>query len=141
MKKLIVGFVCVFALILGVSNACASEDAMYDFYNGLADILETGMTSPQNCVVEAEKHIKTHVAPMLEAAKKGQQAAQAQVQKLEQVDMQQTMRDGQKALEDLMKTKGFQAMNRFMNAMQQFAQQYPDYAEKIMESMAVFETQ
>ena len=57
-------------------------DLMYDFYSGLADIIERNMDNSDKCVTEAESFIRKNIKPLLEATERGKRMAQSGMYKI-----------------------------------------------------------
>jgi DNA repair ATPase RecN len=121
-------FTCVYA---------ADENIMYDFYNGLANIIEQNMNNPDNCVTQAENHIRANIAKLKEVVQKAKQMARTMPQaQMSQAELEQKM---QALSTDPMANKMMDTMQRFSQALYNFSEKYPDHAEKIGDVFDEFE--
>lgn len=116
----ILGFLV--AVLLCVAPLVYAQDLnpMYDFYKGLADVIERNIGNPQNCVTEAETFVRDNIGALQASIEQAQQMAPEQ-------PAADTMSDSQQA--DM--AKGMEALDRFMQVFNTFAQNSPEEAEKI----------
>lgn len=125
----ILGF--LFAVLLFVTPLAYAQDynPMYDFYKGLADVIERNMTNPGGCVSESEVFIKENIGTLQASIEQAQKMAAEQPAGSEEgaATVAETMSDSQKA--DM--AKGMEALDRFMQVFNSFAQSSPEEAEKI----------
>lgn len=113
-------FTCVYA---------TDENIMYDFYNGLTNIIEQNMNNPDSCVTKAENHIRANIAKLSEVVKKAKQMAKTMPQtQMSQAELQQKM---QELGRDPMANKMMDTMQRFTQAFYNFSEKHPDHAERI----------
>ena len=132
----VVGCLTVFA------HAQITEDTMCDFYNGLSDILDRNINSPDHAVSQTKAYLDRHQAlldQITQAAQKGQQMAQS----MNAMNMGQSMNpmnisQGQmaQAMETVSKSKMTGVMTRYMQSMMRFAMQNQDHADAIAELMS-----
>ena len=130
-------------LSLGVSFCYAqSANPMYDFYDGLAAVIEQNMGNPDLCVAEAEKFISNNIGPILQAMQTAKQMAQGQQNSQMSAEEAQAMmqRMQETGVAEVM-NQGMDAINRFMQALQSFAMQYPDHAEQISNILSKYAPQ
>ncbi|MEE8359799.1 MAG: hypothetical protein V3S04_02600 [Candidatus Omnitrophota bacterium] len=112
----------------------ASGDPMYDFYDGLSQILEREMNHPSDCVAASEIFIRQNIGKLEEAIKRSMAIGE------DTLNSEMTEEELQKKTEGIIKSKGFQAMNRFMAAFQAFASKNPKAAQKITAVMDEYES-
>jgi hypothetical protein len=124
---LVAGIVTTFLL----SSAYAQNDPMYNFYNGLSNIVESNMSSPDTCVKEAENFIRQNIAPLLEMSNEGKRRAQMQNSNVDAMTDAEKQAMMEQAGEALAKSKGAEALDRFMKIMEDFSASNPEHADKI----------
>ena len=121
----------LFAALLVMAPVAYAQDynPMYDFYKGLADVIESNITNPEGCVAESETFIKANIGTLQASIEQAQKlsAAQAPVSAENAQTAMESLTDEQKA--DM--AKGMDALDRFMQVFNSFSQKYPDEAEKI----------
>lgn len=137
MERFLKFFLAGFLMILLFSYVAYAEDVdpMYDFYNGLSDIIERNMNSPDICVTQSETFIRKNIGSLIEVADKARQMAQ----------MRPTTEKEAQRMAELGKympqAKGMEAMNRFIQVFGTFAMKHPEHAEKINEILGEYEPQ
>ena len=107
---------------------------MVEFYGGLAEVLEQNMDEPERCVKQADDYIASHVGPLQELMKRSRMNAQSNPPSSGKAAL--TREDQAKigqAMNEMSRSEGFQAMNRFLSAFEEFAGKYPDHADRIGE--------
>ena len=126
----------------------ASDNPMFDFYDGLTEIIEGGMNNPGACVVQAENYIKNNIGILKKAAETGRKMAQQNKQKYENVnqeDFQSAMEGAEKAMSDPKiaesMNKFMTAMNKFIETMDEFTMKHPDEGNRIMEILGEYSPQ
>ena len=135
-----ISLITVFLMCLFVSQGFSSStDTLYGFYNGLSDIIERNMSTPDACVDEADRFIQRNLPGLA-------QNVQKNIQKAETIDyenmsaeeaqemanqVEQTLGMNQSALMN----EGMAAMNRFTNLFTSFSMKYPEHADKINDSL------
>ena len=127
-------FAAFIMLILAQAPLCAQgANPMYGFYDGLAEVIEDNMGSPDRCVVEAERYIEENLAPLMEAAERGRNMASGRGAEVSEEAARRALEDPEviKAM-----SRGMEAMNRFMEAMQEFTMKHPMHAEQIEELLS-----
>ncbi len=122
------------AQLLYLGQVFASGDPMYDFYDGLSQIMERDMNHPDDCVAASEVFIRQNIVKLEEAIKRSKAIGE------EALNNKMSEEELQKKTEDIIKSKGFQAMNRFMAAFQAFASKNPEAAQKITMVMDEYES-
>lgn len=121
--------VILIACLVSTCVYATDENIVYDFYNGLTNIIERNMNNPDSCVTQAENHIRANIAKLKEVVNKAKQMAQTMPQtQISQAELQQKM---QALSADPMANKMMDIMQRFTQAFYNFSQKYPDHAEKI----------
>ncbi len=126
---LILGLFCVFSLT-SFADAQDSESFMVTIYDGLAGIIEANMNNPGQCGAAIESFCRKHKAEIdrLNAISQGsRQQAMQQDYSTEDFNMEKM----QQQLDAMAQSKGFQAVNRFTQAVQNFCMQNPNYSEEI----------
>ncbi|MFH1245939.1 MAG: hypothetical protein V1662_05565 [Candidatus Omnitrophota bacterium] len=125
----ILGF--LFAALLVMAPVAYAQDynPMYDFYKGLADVIENNIANSEECVAASETFIKANIGTLQASIEQAQKlsVAQAQVNAESAQTAMESLTDEQKA--DM--AKGMDALDRFMQVFNTFSRQYPDEAEKI----------
>ena len=127
-------FAAFIILILAQVPLCAQGvNPMYDFYNGLAEVIEGNMGSPDRCVAEAGRYIEENLAPLMKAEERGRNMASSKSAEVSEEDARKALEDPEviKAM-----SRGMEAMNRFMKAMQEFTMKYPMHAGQIEELLS-----
>ncbi len=129
--------ICFILFLLSVD--VYAEDPMYDFYSGLADIIERNMDSPDKCVAEAESFIRENIKPLLEATERGRRMAQSGMYE----DLsEEEVRGKLEEMGDHMSQSGsMKAINRFMNALDNFSTEYPQHGENISDILSGYQPQ
>lgn len=121
----ILGFLVAVLLFTAPLVYAQDFNPMYDFYKGLADVIERNMGNPQSCVTEAETFVRDNIGALQASIEQAQQMAPEQpAAGTEGFD---TMSDSQQA--DM--AKGMEALDRFMQVFNTFAQNSPAEAERI----------
>ena len=127
------------ALLLSFPVYADNGDPMYNFYNGLANVIESNMDNPEACVAKAESYIRKNIGPLERATQRGRRMAETGMYD----DM--TEEDAMQALEGMgeamSRTGGFQALNRFQRVLGVFEQKYPEHAERLLDSMSEHQSQ
>ncbi|MFH1752854.1 MAG: hypothetical protein ABH875_01605, partial [Candidatus Omnitrophota bacterium] len=93
----------------------ASSDPMYDFYEGLAEIIEREMDHPNDCAAASEKYIRSNIGTLKEALNRSK--AMAEEVRYEEM----TQEELEKKTAEMVNNKGFRAANRFIAAFETFA--------------------
>ena len=119
-----------------LSIAYAQDDPLYTFYNGLSDIIESNMNSPDACVKEAEDFISQNIAPLIKISEEGKRRAAGQSTSVDSMSDEQKREMMEKAGEALSNSQGVEALNRFTQLLQDFSASYPDHADKIASIIA-----
>lgn len=158
MKKICNIFVLTFLIIFALSCASGAEDIdtiMDKFYDGLADIIERNMDSPDQCVREINDYYKDNQATIEKIRKmmeKGMAQARAMMKQYERTHDKQTYMtdDDIEAMERRARLMGMTrgvaeeptmslGEERYAKALEAFAAKYPlratDIAIKAMELM------
>ena len=116
-----------------------AEDPMYDFYSGLADVIEKNMDNPDRCVSEAESFIRKNIKPLVKATETGKRMAQSGMYN------NMSEEEARKKLEEMgshMSQSGsMEAINRFTNALGKFSMKYPKHGEKISDILSEYQPQ
>ncbi|MBN3038080.1 MAG: hypothetical protein JW869_01525 [Candidatus Omnitrophica bacterium] len=120
---------CVFSQV-PTASAQDPQALMVEIYGGMADIIESNMNDPDRCISEIRafgaKH-RSAIDRITEVSQGNREQAMQEEYSYEDVDMGEI----QDAMEEMAKSKGFQEMNRFMEATQNFSMQNGDYAEEL----------
>jgi hypothetical protein len=133
-RNLIIIPVVVLAVFLILPRIYAEGDPMYQFYNGLAEVIERNMEHPEDCAAKAEIFIRDNIDQLRQAVQRSKEVAKnTQNSQMSEVELQ-------KKTEELVRSRGFQAMSRFMGAFQVFGSKSPEDAQKIMAVMGEYET-
>ena len=141
MLKRIIFFITVTFSLFFLLNSVHSQDRdpMYNFYGGLADIIENNMDNPDGCVAQADRFIRNNIEPLKKAAERGRRMVEdRRHEEITEAEAQKMMQQGANILA---KSKGFQAMNRFMELLNSFAMQHPEHAEKILDVMSEYNSE
>jgi len=136
-KFSLAGLLLVFSLPF-IASAENMDDYMVKIYGGLADIVERNINSPERCVIETEGFIKKNQAlidKMHQTIKQNIQRAQSREYSEEEVQAMQQGYQGMAA------SKGSQQMNRFVQAIQNFSANNPDFEEKLGDAMVQLQSQ
>ena len=112
-------------------------DPMYDFYGGLADIIEENMGSPDKCVSEAESFIKENIKPLLEATKRGRSMAQSGM--YEDLSEEEVRRKLEEMGTHMSQSGSMEAIERFTKAFSDFSMKYPRHGEKISDILSEYQ--
>jgi hypothetical protein len=124
-------FVAGIAITFLLSIAYAQDDVMYNFYNGLSNIIQSNMSSPDTCVQEAESFIRQNIAPLKALSDEGRRKAQMQSSNVDSMSDAQKREMMEKAGEALSNSKGVEALDRFTKLMEDFSASNPEHADKI----------
>ncbi|MDB4349560.1 hypothetical protein OAA99_01240 [Omnitrophica bacterium] len=147
MSKFFRIFIAATIAVFSFSSAAyaGSKNPMLDFYNGLADIIERNMNSPDACVVQSKRFIDENIGSLLESAKRGRQMAPQVSEGASQVSEEEARAAMEKMQNNPDIAREMQAsmdaLNRFMGAIGNFTAKYPEDAEMINDHMASFEAQ
>ena len=140
MNKLFKYIIFIFVIVLLLSGNAFTQDMespMANFYEGLSDILERNMTTPDNAVMETDRFIKSNKSSLdritSQIKKKSEEAKTNSYQHEMPSDA-----DLEKAMEALEKSKMASALNRWMQVFMAFSMQHPEQAEQIGELMNQF---
>ena len=126
--------VIVLAVFLILSCVYAEDDPMYQFYSGLAEIIERNMEHPEDCAAKAEIFIRDNIGQLRQAVQRSKDMAKStRNSQMSEVELQ-------KKTQELVRSRGFQAMNRFMGAFRAFGSKSPEDAQKIMAVMGEYES-
>jgi len=143
--SLIVGFVFISFLL---TFSLASDNPMFDFYNGLTGIVEKNMNNPTACAAQAENYIKKNIGALLKTAEAGRKMAQQKTQQYENMskeDLEAALAKAEKAMSDpkiaASMNKSMMVMNKFMEVMTQFTMKHPDEGDRIMETLSEYSPQ
>ena len=121
----VVAVVC----LLSTSAYAGDENVMYDFYNGLAEIIERNMGNPNGCLSQAESFIDTKAAKIKEIIQKAKQMASTMpTTRMNEAELERKM---QEIETNPMANKMMEAISRLTKAIQHFSMKYPDHAEKL----------
>ena len=134
LSKALIGAV---VLLFMTSFAFAQADPVYNFYNGLANIIEENMNSPDACVAKAVRFINDNLKPLQDAMQRGVQMAQTQ--QYDQMSQEEIVKKAEEGMQVLSQNKSMEAVMRFSKSMQEFAMNYPEHTAKISEAMSVSE--
>ena len=133
--KLLTGLVTgLLILALGSAPAAAevSDALMAEIFNGLADIIERNMGNPENCIAQLQAFIQENKAAFMEwkyTAEKNIEKARANPQQMP------SQEDMQRIQEEMEKSQGVQAMNRWAEAISNFAMTNPGYMDRVTQAM------
>ncbi len=149
MRRLSVGLVVALTFINSfLPFSWASDNPMFDFYNGLTEVIERNMDNPKACVVQAGSYIKNNIGVLQKAAEAGRRMAQQNTRKYEnmsQEKLESTMEEAKRVMSDPKiaesMNKSMTAMNKFMKVMGEFEMKHPDEGEKIMETLSEYSNQ
>ncbi len=112
-------------------------DPMYDFYSGLADIIERNMGSPDRCVSEAESFIRKNIRPLLEATERGKRMAQSGM--YDNMTEEEARRKLEEMGNHMSQSGSMEAINRFTNALGNFSMKHPQHGEKISDILSEYQ--
>lgn len=142
---LIVGLVFISSFLL---FSWAGDNPMFDFYNGLAEVIERNMNNPGACLAQAEDYIKNNIKTLQEVAERGRRMAQQNMQKYENMnreELESTMKEAERTMSDPKvaesMNRSMTAMNKFVEVMGEFTVQHPDEGERIMETLSKYSPQ
>lgn len=143
MQRLSVGLMAALTFINSfLPFSWASDNPMFDFYNGLTEVIEKNMDNPEACVVRAESYIKNNIGALQKAAEAGRRMAQQNTRKYEnmsQEELESTMEEAERVMSDPKisesMNKSMTAMNKFMEVIGEFTMKHPDEGEEIMETL------
>jgi hypothetical protein len=126
----------------------ASDNPMFDFYNGLTEVIERSMNNPEACVIQAENYIKNNIGILQKAAETGRRMAQQNTQKYEnmnQEELESAMEEAEKAMSDPKIAESMNismiAINKFTEAINEFTMKHPDEGERIMGILSEYSPQ
>lgn len=129
----LIGFVLVFISSLAIAEN--PEEAMYNYYTDLADIIERDMDNPDQCVEEIERYYQENQ----EDIEKMQEYTEESRRRGEGMQNRPvTEEEIEKAGEALSQTKMVEALNRFIEVLSNFSMEHPDHAKRIREVMEQF---
>ena len=123
----IAGLFCVFSLT-SFADAQDPQNLTSTIYGGLADIIEANIDNPGQCITEVENFCQKHKADI------DRLTAISQARQVTQWDYSPedvTTKRMEQTLETMAQSTGFQEINRFVQAVQNFSAQNPDYGEKL----------
>jgi len=121
---------------------------MFDFYNGLTEVIEKNMDNPHACVLQAESYIKNKIGILQKAAETGKKMVRQNLQRYENMsdkDIQSAIEEAEDAMSDPKIAESMNAsmkvMNRFMEAMNKFTIKHPAEGEKIADALSEYSSQ
>lgn len=149
MRKLSVGLMAALTFINSfLPFSWASDNPMFDFYNGLTEVIERNMDSPEACVVQAGNYIKNNIGVLQKVAEAGRKMAQQNTRKYEnmsQEKLEPAMEEAERVMSDPKiaesMNRSMAAMNKFMEVIGEFAMKHPDEGERIMEVLSEYSPQ
>jgi len=126
----------------------AGDNPMFDFYNGLTEVIEKNMNNPDTCAKQAESYIKNNIVKLQKAAEAGKKNARKNTKKYEdmsQAELDSAMKEAERAMSDPKIAESMNAsmaaMNRFIEVIDTFAMKHPAEGEKIMEALSQYSPQ
>lgn len=135
MNRFLVGSIVVFLIISLAAPSLFSKgeiEVMFNFYNGLADIVEKNQNDPDKCVAESEAYIRKNAGSLNEAARRAEAMEKSAITEEEAMRM---MNDPYAMLP----VPGANPLDRFTLIFEQFSQRYPQHADKIRQVVAEYE--
>ena len=115
-----------------------SETAIRTFYNGLADIIESSMESPEDCVRDAKRFVKDNreYIDSMQQSLRGRSA-------MMQIAYDPIKRDEIEKWTEIQEPTNtermdMQAVSRFMDFYTEFTAKYPEHAAQIGECVSRF---
>lgn len=128
---------CALIIIVSLcSPLFAAKDPVYDFYNGLAEVIETYENDPELCVKKSEEYIHTHIGPLQKMME--QSRRRAETAKLDEVSEAEMKVRTEKAMAAMQESDGFKALNRFMTDLQSFSMEHPRQGEQIADILSEY---
>jgi len=136
MKFVSVLFVAFVAIVVLSNQADAVQDPMFEFYDGLSDVIEQNLNDAQGCLKAVEKYLKDNkklIDTMTAMTQRGQNMAQQQdYENMSDEEMKQKFEQG---IQLLSQSKGVEAVNRFMDVAGQFSMNNPDEADALFQTI------
>ncbi len=123
----------------------AGQNPMFDFYNGLTEIIEKNMNNPKVCVSQSESYIKNNIKTLQKATAAGRKMVQDNSQKYENMgnkELELTMKQAQEAMSDPKIAESMNAsmtvMNNFMQVLNKFMMKHPVEGGEIMDALSEY---
>ena len=149
MRRLAVGLIVglIFINIL-LPFSWASDNPMFDFYNGLTEVIERNTDNPKACVVQSENYIKNNIGVLQKVTEAGRRKTQKNIQaykNMSQEELGLVMKKAEKAMSDPKIAESMNismaAMNKFVEVMNEFTMKHPYEGESIMEILSAYSPQ
>jgi len=146
MRALLRVLIAIILLVNTLSlSSWASDNPMLDFYSGLTEIINKNMDSPKACVSQAESYIKSNIKTLHKATEAGREMTRNNTQKYENMsgkDLESAIAEAEKAMSDSKVAESMNAsmsvVNRFMDALNEFATKHPAEGERISEILSEY---